>query len=269
VFKRLKNLRKFLKQYPYNTLYGKVLILDYLLLRLLPKTSFPNMSIIPFVKKAYNLDSDEEFRARYYFSRIGAEKLWNSHSRNDRESIEHFYQEHDLDIWRQAQFSKYDYDCKKKTLHTFHILKSFVRKSDPILDFGCGSGVLFHYLYTNGFTAVDAADIPSWTLNFILKYMPQFARRIINLGSEQLLKNHYAAIVAVDCLEHTMEPLKITKNLIESLRQGGGLFIVKFPKETDFSWTHIRQAQEQREVTFNFIKKSCKTIVPELVYRKI
>lgn len=266
--RKINNLIKFLRQYPYNTLSGKFLILDYLLLRLLSKASFPNMSIIPFVKKEYKLDSDEEFRSRYYFSRAGAEKLWNGCPRNDRTSIEHFYQEHDLDIWRQAQFSKYDYDCKKKTLHIFHVLKSSVKKSDPILDFGCGAGVLFHYLYTRGFIAVDAADIPSQTLNFVLKYMPRFTRRIINLETEQLSKDYYAAIVAVDCLEHTTEPLQITKNLIESLGQGG-LFIVKFPRETDFSWTHIKQAQEQRDATFDFIKKSCKTIVPEFVYRKI
>ncbi len=266
--KKIRNLIKFLRQYPYNTLTGKFLVFDYFLLRLFPIASFPNMSIIHFVKKAYNLDSDEEFRVRYYCSRIGAEELWNSRPRNDRASIEHFYQEHDLDIWRQAQFSKYDYDCKKKILRTFHVLKSSVKKNDPILDFGCGSGVLFHYLNTRGFTAVDAADIPSQTLDFISKWMPQFVRRIINLGSEELPKNHYSAIVAVDCLEHMTEPLKITQNLLESLRSRG-IFIVKFPRENNFNWTHIKQAQEQRDATFDFIKRSCKTVVPEFIYRKI
>src|SRR3989338_5748530 len=92
---------------------------------------------------------------------IGAEELWNSRSRNDQASIEHFYQEHDMDIWRQAYYSKYDYGCKKKMVQTYHILKSSVKKNEPILDFGCGSGVFFHYPFSKGFKAVDAADIPS------------------------------------------------------------------------------------------------------------
>src|SRR3989344_244607 len=265
MLKRFKNLIKFTEQYPYNTVLGKFLFLDYFLLRLLPKTSFPKMNIIPFVKKAYKLDSDEEFRIRYYLSKIGAEELWNSRPRNDQVSLEHFYQEHDMDIWRQAQFSKYDYDCKKKILRTVHVLESLVKKNDPILDFGCGSGALFHYLNERGFVSIDAADIPSQALNFISRWMPQLVHRIINLGTEQLPNNQYAAIVAVDCLEHTMEPLKITQNLLESLRPGG-IFIVKFPRESDFSWTHIKRAQEQRDTTFEFIKKSCETIVPEFVY---
>lgn len=224
MLRKIKNLFKFLRQYPYNTLTGRFLILDYLWLRLFPIASFPKMSIIPFVKKAYNLDSDEEFRVRYYFSRAGAGNLWNAIPRNDQTSIEHFYQEHDLDIWRQAQFSKYDYGCKKKMLQTYHVLKSSVEKMEPILDFGCGSGVLFHYLYSKGFRSVDAADIPSTTLNFISKWMSKFSHRIISLGSEELEKDHYSAIVAVDCLEHTTEPLKITQNLLASLRQGGGIY---------------------------------------------
>ncbi|OGN00906.1 MAG: hypothetical protein A3B91_01260 [Candidatus Yanofskybacteria bacterium RIFCSPHIGHO2_02_FULL_41_29] len=265
---QLKNLMKAFSQFPYTTLSGKFLIWDYFLLRMFSKSSFSAMSIIPFVKKAYNLDSDEELRARYYFSRIGAEELWNSRSRNDQASIEHFYQEHDMDIWRQAYYSKYDYGCKKKMVQTYHILKSSVKKNEPILDFGCGSGVFFHYLFSKGFKAVDAADIPSCALDFISKWMFPYACKIINLGKEQLPKNHYAGVVAIDCLEHTTEPLKIAQGLIESMREGG-ILIIKFPKESDFSWTHIRQAQEQRDATFDFIKKSCKTVVPEHVYRKI
>ena len=267
MFKRLQNLAKFIKQYPYNTLSGKFLIWDYFILRMLPVSSFKQMSIIPFVKLAYNLDSDEEFRARYYFSKISAEKLWQSRPRTDRTDVEHFYQEHDMDIWRQAYYSRYDYGCKKKMLQTYHILKSSLRKNDPILDFGCGSGVLFHYLYSKGFTAVDAADIPSRTLDFISKCMFKFIGRIINLRLGQLPRNHYAAIVAVDCLEHTTEPLEITKNILDSLRKEG-ILIVKFPRETDFSWTHIKRAQDQRDATFDFLKKSCKTIVSEFIYKK-
>lgn len=264
---KIKNLIKLLRQYPYNSLSGIFLVLDYLFLRLFPIRSFPKISITHFVKQAYELDSEEEFRVRYYVSRVGAGEKWAAFPRDTRESIEHFYQEHDMDIWRQAQYSKYDYSCKKKILQTYHILKKAVGKNEPILDFGCGSGVLFHYLRQKGFTAVDAADIPSTTLDFISKWMDKFARRIINIGTDQLPKD-YAAIVAVDCLEHVTEPVKIAQNLLDSLRKDG-MLIIKFPKEDDFSWTHLKQAQDLRAATFELIKKHCKTIVPELIYRKI
>ena len=263
---KIKNLLKLLREYPYSTLSGKFFALDYLLLRLFPVWSFPKLSIVPFVIEAYDLGSEEEFRVRYYASRIGAAEKWTATARNTRESIEHFYQEHDMDIWRQAHYSKYNYNTKKKTLLSYHILKQAVGKDEPILDFGCGSGVLFHYLREKGFTSVDAADIPSATLDFISKWMDKSARRIINLGTDQLPKD-YAAIVAVDCLEHVTEPVKIAQNLLDSLRKDG-LLIVKFPKEDDFTWTHLKQAQDQRDATFELIKKHCQTIVPELIYRK-
>ena len=129
-------------------------------------------------------------------------------------------------------------------LLNYHIIKKSVGKNDPILDFGCGSGVLFHYLHQKGFTAVDGADIPSVTLDFISKWMDKYARRIINLATDQLSKD-YAAIVAIDVLEHTTEPIKIAQNLLDSLKKDG-ILIIKFPKEDVFNWTHIKQAQDQR-----------------------
>lgn len=268
LYRGIKNLIKQLRQYPYNSFSGKFLALDFIILRLLPRAAFPNLSIVPIVKRAYGLDSDEEFKIRYYVSRVGALELWNSRPRNSQMLVEHFYQEHDMDIWRQAYYSKYNYDCKKKMLQTYHVLKKSVKKGESILDFGCGSGILFHYLRLRGFTSVDAADIPSRALDFILRRMPQFTHRIINLGSEMIPKDQYAAIVAIDCLEHTTEPLKIVQGLIESLRPCG-ILIIKFPIEDDFSYTHIQQAQAQRGATFDFLEKSCRTIVPEFVYRKI
>ena len=86
-------------------------------------------------------------------------------------------------------------------------------------------------------------------------------------GSEDFGVNRYSAITTLDCLEHTFEPLQIITKLLTALRPGG-LLVINFPKETDFSNAHIPEAQAQRDQVFAFINQQCTTIEPGLVYRK-
>ena len=114
---RFNNFFTLAKQYPYHGVKGKLKLAQYLILRFLPVSwSFPKMSIITFCKKYYKLNSNEEFRARYFFSRIGFQDIWISKKRESQDDIEKFYTEHDKDVFRQAYLSKYDYIYKKKIL---------------------------------------------------------------------------------------------------------------------------------------------------------
>lgn len=264
-------IRSFLKlagQYPYGSLTGKFWLLQYLFLFACPRFFFRKMSIVPLVKREYKLASDEEFRSRYYLSRAGFTELWNTKERKTQADVESFYNEHDKDIWRQAYLSREAYNYKKKILRTYHIIaQEHLAANDPILDYGGGAGVLVHYLAVQGFRAVDIADIPSKTLDFVRRQMPELRNAISVDGSEDFGVNQYAVITTLDCLEHTFEPLVIIKKLLTALRPGG-LLVINFPKETDFSNAHIPEAQAQRDDVFAFIHTHCSVITPQLVYRK-
>lgn len=226
------------------------------------------MSIVPLVMRHYDLDSEEEFRVRYYVSRIGFDKIWHSKDRSTPEATEAFYNEHDADLWRQAYLSKSRYTYKKKILRAYHIAEK--AQAERVLDYGCGAGVLAHYLHKKNFT-VDVADIPSPTLEFIRKRMR--LNQALTIDSQLTLpRETYDLITCLDAIEHTFEPLKITKRLIESLKKGG-IFHIIFPTESfrryrDHHDQHTREAQMERPLTFNYLREVCDELVPEAIYRK-
>jgi len=257
------------RQYPYNTIRGTWLYLQFLVLFAFPRWTFRKMSIVPLVMRAYRLEHRKEFLARYYASRIGFEDQWASRPRTTQKDIESFYNEHDKDIWRQAYLSDGKYNYKKKILKVYHLVRNErLPKDAPIIDYGGGAGVIVHYLAMKGYTSVDIADIPSKTIQFVRKIMSGFLRSVIVLDdSEGLPQAHYTVIICVDVLEHTMEPLSIVKRLLASLRSGG-LLIINFPKEVDFSGAHLESAQKQRDAVFDLLNTTCNTLVPNFAFRK-
>lgn len=231
--------------------------------------TFRAMSIVPAVMRAYRLESRNEFLVRYFVSRSGFEDQWASRTRDTPESIASFYLEHDKDVWRQAYLSDRKFNYKKKILKIWHLIRAEkVPSSSPILDYGCGAGVLAHYLARKGFTAVDAADIPSKTIAFVGKHMSEMLRNIVVLDAEGTLsEGEYAVITCLDVLEHTPSPLAIVKNFLRSLRTGG-LLILNFPKETDFSCAHLESAQKERDAVFTLLRETCDVVIPQIAHRK-
>lgn len=262
---KLQNVTALYSTYPYRNISGKFLFLQYILLKMKP-SSFSRMSIVPAVKKHYRLDSTEEFRTRYYISRMGFEEIWREKDRETQSATEGFYMEHDKDIWRQAYLSCYSYMYKKKILHSAHIARQ-LPKGSRVLDYGCGAGAVAHYLALLGYK-VDVADISSKTLKFVLTQFSETFNEIIEVTSPITLPNdEYNLIISLDVLEHTFEPLAIMRSLINSLKVGGICFI-SFPIEDDFSCAHTRTAQKERAATFAYLAQTCETLVSEKVYRK-
>ena len=265
MIKKIKNLLQVSSRYPYQGLFGKSLLLDYLTLKLSPVFSFPKMNIIPLVKDYYNLKSNEEFDTGYRLSHEGFQELWQSKSRENKEAVESFYQEHDKDIWRQAWLSRYGYGYKKKILGTMHIVRRAVPRNGRILDYGCGAGAVGGYIASKGY-AVDALDIPSKTLDFVRTEMGDRFKDIITAGTRALKEKEYDLVITLDALEHTLDPLNIVKDILKSLKPSGLLYI-SFPKETDFSLSHTRKAQEERPKVFKYLSQTCEVLVSELIYR--
>ncbi|MDD5026148.1 MAG: class I SAM-dependent methyltransferase [Candidatus Peribacteraceae bacterium] len=267
--RRLGNTLSLSRAFPYAGIRGKGRLLQLLFLYASPRKSFPRMSIVPLVRSVYNLPTDEAFFERYAVATQGFEELWQSKPRATKGDIEHFYQEHDKDIWRQAYLSCRQAEYKKKILKAYHaLLAAGINRNASVLDYGGGAGVLVHYLAAKGFAAVDIADIPSQTLTFVHRTLSSSLRSIIAVdGNEDFGQQSYTAIVSLDCLEHTMEPLAIIKRLIAALRPGG-LFVLNFPKETDFSTTHTRAAQVERDRVFAYLHEHCHCLCPFYAYRK-
>ena len=143
-----------------------------MLLRLFPRGFLRQLNIIPFVKHAYGLQSDEEFLKGYRESQGRYEGQWQTRTRATREDVEHFYTEHDGDIWRQAYLSRHDESYKRKMLWAYHaLLRSDATKNDPVLDYGCGAGALCTLLSRKEYVGVEAADIPFSPLDFVRKEM--------------------------------------------------------------------------------------------------
>lgn len=251
-------------QFPY-TGAARLLFLQYVLLKLLPRASFPWMSLIPAVMRHYGLDSEEEFRVRYYVSRIGFDAIWASKDRSTEKAVESFYSEHDADLWRQAFLSRSRYLYKKKILLGYHVAKKIRAKN--ILDYGCGASATGNYLARKGFT-VTGADIPSPTLEFVRQELP--FKAALTITSHLRLEDSYDYIMCLDALEHTLAPLAITKKLMAALRPKGYLYI-NFPVEKDFSpdcsHPHTREAQAERPATFDYIRSICDELVPEILYK--
>jgi 2-polyprenyl-3-methyl-5-hydroxy-6-metoxy-1,4-benzoquinol methylase len=162
-----------------------------------------------------------------------------------------------------------DYEYKKKILRVYHLVhREVANMNDPILDYGGGAGACVQYLAAKGYTKVDIADIPSPHLDFVRKEMSSLLRAVITVtGSETYPEHEYAAIITLDCLEHTMEPLAIMRKLLRALKPGG-LLVINFPKEDDFTHAHLEAAQKERDATFELIAQTCETLVPQYAYRK-
>ena len=95
----------------------------------------------------------------------------------------------------------------------------------PILDFGASSGELWHLLgRPDGYAFVEAYDIVA---NCLQKYNQKATRKTI----EALPERHYAAIFALDSLEHNDDVGALLDRLSECLADKGVL-ILSGPTET-------------------------------------
>lgn len=117
--------------------------------------------------------------------------------------LPHFYEgypfaKHQLDFWTVAAYKK----------RTKQLTKQGVKKSDAILDFGCGAGVFVSYLSSQGYADVVGYDA----------FVPKFAAG----GS---LERRYDAVLAQDVLEHADDPAVMLKQLIACLKPNGLLYL--------------------------------------------
>ena len=243
------------------------LLIRKIIMRILGPYAYPGVSIVDDVIRYFDLSGNEEFRVRYFVSRIGFDERWARLTRTTEDAVESFYNEHDADLWRQAYLSQFSHTYKHKILSAFDVTRTYARPKDRVLEYGCGAGVLGRYLAKHGFS-VDVADIRSKTLDFVRAQLAANFANVFEVNRNFELPHHtYAAIHCLDVLEHTLHPLEIARRLVDCLRQGG-LLHISFPVEHDFSGAHTREAQQERPAVFQMLREYCEEIEPEKIYSK-
>jgi 2-polyprenyl-3-methyl-5-hydroxy-6-metoxy-1,4-benzoquinol methylase len=110
-----------------------------------------------------------------------------------------------------------DYPLNKRRLDTFargtlhNLLKRLrfagMKKSDLILDYGCGNGIFVQFLRQKGYSLASGYD----------PYVPEYAE----LPENKL----FDCIITNDVIEHVADPRVIIKNCVNYLKKGGLLYI--------------------------------------------
>jgi 2-polyprenyl-3-methyl-5-hydroxy-6-metoxy-1,4-benzoquinol methylase len=93
-----------------------------------------------------------------------------------------------------------------------------------VLDFGAASGELAHLLPLG--TTYDFVEADENMVHFLQRDHPESARRSL----ESLPPKHYAAVFALDSLEHNDDVARIVDLLVEALRSDG-VMIISGPTE--------------------------------------
>ena len=93
----------------------------------------------------------------------------------------------------------------------------------PVLDFGAGSGELAHFIEAESYCFVEGDDFLSQA---VLSFVPTAGKRVL----EKLEDGFFAAIFALDSLEHNEDVAALVDQILPALRDDG-VFIVSGPTE--------------------------------------
>lgn len=119
-------------------------------------------------------------------------------------------------------------DKKRLDFITGEIARASVPGS-PVLDFGCGNGIIAHALAKMGYT-VDAVDVSEKTIAAARAANPH-SNIVYSVFSDDFWEqrqHHYTAIVCSEVLEHLHDPAALLKKLYNTLT-ATGILVVTVP----------------------------------------
>jgi 2-polyprenyl-3-methyl-5-hydroxy-6-metoxy-1,4-benzoquinol methylase len=115
-----------------------------------------------------------------------------------------------------------------KRLHTVIDYIEAEAPYDRVLDFGCGSGVMLHFL-SKVSRSVVAADVDLVPLKHMMRYVPLPSNvQVLEISAEALSREapgSFDLIIALDVLEHVPDLEKSASGLLRLLRSGRQLVI--------------------------------------------
>jgi mycofactocin glycosyltransferase len=184
--------------------------------------------------------SPQDIRERRERARALAIEDWKSRvDPSSRESVERFYEEHDVELYQLMAWHTLSEDLSPLAYVT--ALK-FVqpRACRHCLDFGCGVGSGAVLFARNGFE-VSIADISSLLLRFSAWRLAsrQLSCRVLDLKVDRLPTATYDLVLAMDVFEHLVDPVGAVDEIARALKPGGFLFGRFHVEEDDTHVTHV------------------------------
>lgn len=96
--------------------------------------------------------------------------------------------------------------------------KKYIKKTDKVLDFGCGGG----YLLNN----IDCEEKIGFDVNIhAIKYANDAFGLMVNNNIDNLKKNYFDVIISNHCIEHIKNPFETLEILKEKIKIGGKIII--------------------------------------------
>ena len=199
----------------------------------------------------------DEFWVRYTNGREEAKKLWGARPRLGEADYRAFYAETDYFVLRQMHYHRHD---------AYYAVATAMRRAGQpgaFCEYGCGVAPLTAFLRPRfpdwRYTLVD---LPTPTLEFARWRFRAHANvefKEPGLGSDLPLSAAYDVITCLDVLEHVVNPLHVTRHLVEHLKPGGTLF-VNFADDADEE--NLVEASAQRSQTIAYLDATLQAIVP-------
>ena len=136
---------------------------------------------------------------------------------DDYEKTKELYGKLDYFAFRNPYYWR---DREEQTFNHYWI--NYQTNPGPVLDFGCGAGVLSEYLLRKGVKDLTVSDLSGKTWDFAKFF---FGDRVKYEDNVENIKGMYQLIIANDVFEHLHYPLKVLDMFKEHLLPKGRLVI--------------------------------------------
>lgn len=194
---------------------------------------------------------------RYTLGRMDAATLWERKPRSTEADYRSFYTETDYFVLRQMYYHRND--CYHGIART---LRRAGREGD-FCEYGCGVAPITAWLRSR-FPAwrYTLVDLPTPMLEFARWRVRKFTNVELKepgFGSDLPLTRAYAVIACLDVLEHVMNPLQVTRHLVEHLKPGGTLHVnfIEAP-----GGENLAESAAQRAETIAYLNAALVAVVP-------
>ena len=199
----------------------------------------------------------QEFWVRYTLGRMEAATLWDRKPRTSETDYRSFYAETDYFVLRQMYYHRND--C-------YHEIASAMRRAGRagvVCEYGSGVAPVTAWLRPR-FPAwrYTLVDLPTPTLEFArwrFRKVTNVELKEPGFGADLRLTRAYDVITCLDVLEHVVNPLAVTRHLVEHLKPGGTLF-VNFVD--DAGGENLVESAAERRETIAYLNATLRAVVP-------
>ena len=186
--------------------------------------------------------------------------VWDKEDRNTLADKMKFYK----DLGSYMVFRQCSY---RKSFDYADLFYKYLKKDCSILEYGCGVAPFTNYMIENkwyenrslNFSLVDVGgehmEFAKWRLG--KKINEDF--KFYEITADNLLPNfniNFDIICLMDVLEHLPNPFDVINNIYNHCNKGAILVYTWVDGKTENGRADLEEAEEEREITMNFIKNN-------------